>query len=167
MGTMDAGFGLSAWDRGGGYYIGRFRFPLGASFSPPFHLAFPPLLLFLLHPLCETSFRYQLIMIYADVGASQLIIDGKIKLKNDSQISEFTERGLKFDDGSELPMDVVVFATGCVSHCLIHPSLSPSPSFHLPIYPDAYIFICLFVHLPPSPSPHMLLHNRPSTPMAY
>ncbi|KAJ6605473.1 hypothetical protein DFH09DRAFT_1242201 [Mycena vulgaris] len=49
---------------------------------------------------------------YIDVGASQLIIDRKIKLKNDSQISEFTERGLKFEDGSELYADVAVFATG-------------------------------------------------------
>ncbi|KAJ7511132.1 hypothetical protein B0H11DRAFT_1954105 [Mycena galericulata] len=68
MGTMDAGFAISAWDRAGGYYI--------------------------------------------DVGASQMIIDGKIKLKNDSQIAEFTETGLKFENGSELPVDVVVFATG-------------------------------------------------------
>ncbi|KAJ7748281.1 hypothetical protein DFH07DRAFT_830240 [Mycena maculata] len=49
---------------------------------------------------------------YIDVGASQLIIDGKIKLKNDSQIAEFTEMGLRFENGSELPVDVVVFATG-------------------------------------------------------
>lgn len=49
---------------------------------------------------------------YLDVGASQLIADGKIKLKNDSQIKEFTETGLLFEDGSELPADVVVFATG-------------------------------------------------------
>ncbi|KAJ7648037.1 hypothetical protein FB45DRAFT_895095, partial [Roridomyces roridus] len=49
---------------------------------------------------------------YLDVGASQLIIDGKIKLKNDSQIAEFTETGLKFEDGSQLPADVIVFATG-------------------------------------------------------
>ncbi|KAJ7676551.1 hypothetical protein DFH06DRAFT_1168458 [Mycena polygramma] len=68
MGTLDAGFALSAWDRGGGYYI--------------------------------------------DVGTSQLIIDGKIKLKNDAQIAEFTERGLRFEDGSELGADVVIFATG-------------------------------------------------------
>ncbi|KAJ7718472.1 hypothetical protein B0H14DRAFT_3011265 [Mycena olivaceomarginata] len=47
-----------------------------------------------------------------DVGASQLIIDGKIKLKNDGQISEFTETGLKFENGGEMPVDVVVFATG-------------------------------------------------------
>ncbi|KAF7378296.1 Flavin-containing monooxygenase [Mycena sanguinolenta] len=49
---------------------------------------------------------------YIDVGASQMIIDGKIKLKNDSQIAAFTESGLKFEDGSELAADVVVFATG-------------------------------------------------------
>lgn len=47
-----------------------------------------------------------------DVGASQLIIDKKIKLKNDSTISEITETGLKFADGSELPADVIIFATG-------------------------------------------------------
>ncbi|KAF8345497.1 hypothetical protein F5887DRAFT_1158732 [Amanita rubescens] len=49
---------------------------------------------------------------YLDVGASQLIADGKIKLKNDSQITEYTETGLLFEDGSRLPADVVVFATG-------------------------------------------------------
>jgi len=49
---------------------------------------------------------------YLDVGASQLIIDGKIKLKNDSPIERFTHNGLKFENGSELLADVVVFATG-------------------------------------------------------
>ncbi|KAF8150950.1 hypothetical protein B0H34DRAFT_730728 [Crassisporium funariophilum] len=49
---------------------------------------------------------------YMDVGGSQYIIDGKIKLKNDSQIQGFTEDGLKFEDGSELPADVVIFCTG-------------------------------------------------------
>ncbi|PFH45534.1 hypothetical protein AMATHDRAFT_71621 [Amanita thiersii Skay4041] len=49
---------------------------------------------------------------YLDVGASQLIADGKIKLKNDSRIKEFTETGILFENGSELPADVVVFATG-------------------------------------------------------
>lgn len=47
-----------------------------------------------------------------DVGASQLIIDGKIKLKNDAQITRFTQTGLEFEDGSTLDADVVVFATG-------------------------------------------------------
>ena len=41
-----------------------------------------------------------------------MISEGKIKLKNDSQISHFTERNIVFDNGSELEADVVVFATG-------------------------------------------------------
>jgi NAD(P)H-nitrite reductase large subunit len=41
-----------------------------------------------------------------------MIIDGKIKLKNDSLIKEFTPNGLKFEDGSEVAADVVLFATG-------------------------------------------------------
>ena len=49
-----------------------------------------------------------------DVGGSQYIIDGRIKLKNDSQIQGFTEKGLKFEDGSELEADVVLFCTGFV-----------------------------------------------------
>jgi len=50
--------------------------------------------------------------IIADVGGSQYVIDGKIKLKNNATLESFTETGLKFDDGSELPADVVVFCTG-------------------------------------------------------
>ncbi|KAJ3901259.1 hypothetical protein F5879DRAFT_1011498 [Lentinula edodes] len=49
---------------------------------------------------------------YLDTGASQLIIDGKIKLKNDSLLQSFTPTGLKFEDGSEISADVVVYATG-------------------------------------------------------
>ena len=55
-----------------------------------------------------------------DVGASQMIIDGKIKLKNDAQISRFTEKGLEFEDGSTLDADAVVFATGWVNPVHIH-----------------------------------------------
>ncbi|KAF9444560.1 FAD/NAD(P)-binding domain-containing protein [Macrolepiota fuliginosa MF-IS2] len=49
---------------------------------------------------------------YLDVGGSQYLIDGKIKLKNDSALESFTENGLKFANGSELPADVVIFCTG-------------------------------------------------------
>jgi hypothetical protein len=49
-----------------------------------------------------------------------MIIDGKIKLKNDAQISHFTEKGLEFEDGSTLDADVVVFATGWVKHVHVH-----------------------------------------------
>lgn len=48
---------------------------------------------------------------YIDVGASQLIIDGKIKLKA-GQVEEITETGLRLDDGTELPADLIVYATG-------------------------------------------------------
>ena len=49
---------------------------------------------------------------YIDVGASQLIIDGKIKVKQGQDITEVLPRGLKFADGSELEADQIVFATG-------------------------------------------------------
>ncbi|MCJ1228591.1 hypothetical protein MMC12_005252 [Toensbergia leucococca] len=49
---------------------------------------------------------------YIDVGASQLIIDGKIKIKQGQEISEVKPRSLLFADGTELPADEVVFATG-------------------------------------------------------
>jgi putative flavoprotein involved in K+ transport len=48
---------------------------------------------------------------YIDVGASQLVIDGKIKLKA-GQIERLTETGVVLSDGSELPADLVVYATG-------------------------------------------------------
>jgi len=49
---------------------------------------------------------------YFEVGASKLIIDGKIGLKSDSVIKEFTKTGLKFEDDSTLEADLVIFATG-------------------------------------------------------
>ncbi len=48
---------------------------------------------------------------YIDVGASQLIIDGKIKLAH-GQVTEITEDGLILDDGTKLEADLIVYATG-------------------------------------------------------
>jgi putative flavoprotein involved in K+ transport len=48
---------------------------------------------------------------YIDIGASQLVIDGKIKLAP-GQVKEITASGVKLDDGKELPADVIVYATG-------------------------------------------------------
>ena len=48
---------------------------------------------------------------YIDIGASQLIIDGEIKVTR-GQVSEITESGVKLEDGRELPADVIVYATG-------------------------------------------------------
>ena len=49
---------------------------------------------------------------YIDVGASQLIIDGKIKLKAGSDVREITENSVILEDGTELPADLIVYATG-------------------------------------------------------
>lgn len=49
---------------------------------------------------------------YVDVGASKLVIEGKIKLKQGSEIAELTRRGIRFADGSELAADEIIFATG-------------------------------------------------------
>ncbi|KAL8684075.1 MAG: hypothetical protein Q9224_006639 [Gallowayella concinna] len=49
---------------------------------------------------------------YIDVGCSQLIADGKIKIKQGQEIAQVKEHGLTFGDGSELEADEIVFATG-------------------------------------------------------
>ena len=49
---------------------------------------------------------------YIDVGASELVADGKIKLKTGVEVDRITERSVVFTDGSELPADLIVFATG-------------------------------------------------------
>ena len=49
---------------------------------------------------------------YIDVGASELVADGKIKLKSGVQAERYTENGIAFDDGSELEADLIVMATG-------------------------------------------------------
>lgn len=49
---------------------------------------------------------------YIDVGASQLIADGKIKIKQGQEITKIIPTGLQFADGSQLEADEIVFATG-------------------------------------------------------
>ena len=49
---------------------------------------------------------------YIDVGASQLIIDGRIKLKSGSDVSHLTATSVVLQDGTELPADLVIYATG-------------------------------------------------------
>jgi putative flavoprotein involved in K+ transport len=51
---------------------------------------------------------------YIDVGASQLIIDGKVKLAS-GQVEEITPGCVRLDNGKELPADVIVYATGYAS----------------------------------------------------
>jgi len=52
---------------------------------------------------------------YIDVGASQLIIDGKIKLKAGLEIQEINETAVVLSDGSELEADLIIYATGYTS----------------------------------------------------
>lgn len=49
---------------------------------------------------------------YIDVGASDLIADGRIKLKSRVGVERIKERSIVFTDGTELDADLIVFATG-------------------------------------------------------
>lgn len=49
---------------------------------------------------------------YVDVGGSQLIIDGEIRVKSGIAIDRLTETGIRFADGEEIPADLIVQSTG-------------------------------------------------------
>ena len=49
---------------------------------------------------------------YIDVGACDLVADGRIKLVSGVGILELSETGVVLEDGRELPADLIVYATG-------------------------------------------------------
>ncbi|MFK7854572.1 MAG: NAD(P)/FAD-dependent oxidoreductase [Granulosicoccus sp.] len=49
---------------------------------------------------------------YIDVGASELVANGQIKLKSGVAVADFKDNTVVFDDGSELEADLLVLATG-------------------------------------------------------
>ncbi|MCI4678018.1 NAD(P)/FAD-dependent oxidoreductase [Rhodoblastus acidophilus] len=49
---------------------------------------------------------------YIDVGACDLVADGRIKLKSGVNVARLTENAVVLTDGTELPADLVVYATG-------------------------------------------------------
>ncbi len=49
---------------------------------------------------------------YIDVGASALVADGRIGLRSGVRVRGLRARSVVLDDGSELPADLVVYATG-------------------------------------------------------
>ncbi|KAL9046993.1 MAG: hypothetical protein Q9214_000318, partial [Letrouitia sp. 1 TL-2023] len=49
---------------------------------------------------------------YIDVGASKLIVEGKIRVKQGAGVKSVKDRSLVLDDDSELEADEIVFATG-------------------------------------------------------
>ncbi|MGH3493127.1 MAG: NAD(P)/FAD-dependent oxidoreductase, partial [Sciscionella sp.] len=48
---------------------------------------------------------------YIDVGAAELVADGRVALAR-GQVSELTEDAVLLSDGTRLPADLVVYATG-------------------------------------------------------
>jgi len=49
---------------------------------------------------------------YIDVGGSELIASGAVKVKAGVEVKEVRPRSLTLTDGSELPADLIVYATG-------------------------------------------------------
>ena len=49
---------------------------------------------------------------YIDVGASELVINGSVKLKSGVNIKRIKENSVMLTDGTELPADLIVYATG-------------------------------------------------------
>jgi putative flavoprotein involved in K+ transport len=49
---------------------------------------------------------------YIDVGASELIIDGRIAVRSGVSVDTIRERSVVLSDGAELPADFIVYATG-------------------------------------------------------
>lgn len=49
---------------------------------------------------------------YINVGASELIVEGKVKIRSGVEVERFRAKGLELTDGSALDADIVVLATG-------------------------------------------------------
>jgi putative flavoprotein involved in K+ transport len=49
---------------------------------------------------------------YIDVGCSELIASGAVKVRSGVEIAHIEETGVVLSDGSSLPADVIVYATG-------------------------------------------------------
>ena len=49
---------------------------------------------------------------YIDVGAAELVANGSIKLKSGVKVERINPRSVTLDDGTELPEDLIVYATG-------------------------------------------------------
>lgn len=49
---------------------------------------------------------------YIDVGAAAMVADGRIALKSGVGVERLTKKSLKLNDGTELPADIIIYATG-------------------------------------------------------
>lgn len=58
---------------------------------------------------------------YIDVGASDLIIDGKIRVKSGQEIERLTPKGIRFEDGEEIAADAIV---SCIGYHSMHETVA-------------------------------------------
>ena len=49
---------------------------------------------------------------YIDVGAAEMVMDGQIKVRSGQGINHLSNKAVHLEDGSTLPADAVVYATG-------------------------------------------------------
>lgn len=49
---------------------------------------------------------------YIDVGASQMVIDGRIAVRSGAEIDAIDKAGLRLSDGTHLRVDAIIYATG-------------------------------------------------------
>jgi putative flavoprotein involved in K+ transport len=49
---------------------------------------------------------------YIDVGASDMVIDGRIAVRSGHGVESLTETGVRLTSGEALPADIIIYATG-------------------------------------------------------
>ena len=49
---------------------------------------------------------------YIDVGASDMVIDGRIAVRSGHGVESLTETGVRLKSGEALPADIIIYATG-------------------------------------------------------
>ncbi len=73
---------------------------------------------------CESSdgiqFLASLWLVGVDVGCAQLIMTGKVKVKQGLEVAKYEKNAVVFTDGSQLEADSVIFAYVFTSFILIH-----------------------------------------------
>lgn len=63
-------------------------------------------------PSCSGGLNIRALGYYIDVGASKLIVDGKIRVKQGQEITQILPNGIEFADGTSLEADEIILATG-------------------------------------------------------
>jgi len=64
---------------------------------------------------------------YLNIGCSEAIINGGVKILDFNRIRRFVEHGVLLDDGTPVPLDVIVPATECHATCRTAARRSSAP----------------------------------------